>query len=96
MSRMPRLLPLIAVAIAGVMAINALEGGPGMNGAVKSFAEDVVTPKSAKPAVSPDASVAAPRRRGRQACAGLRADGRRAGQGGGPVAGGTAGPAKPG
>jgi flagellar motility protein MotE (MotC chaperone) len=57
---MPRILPLVGVAIAGVVAINALEGGPGMIGAVKSFAEDVASPRSAKPAVSANASVAAP------------------------------------
>jgi flagellar motility protein MotE (MotC chaperone) len=48
MSRMPRILPLVGVAIAGVVAINALEGGPGLVGAVRSFAEDVGSPK--KPA----------------------------------------------
>ena len=58
MSRMPRILPLVAVAIAGVIAINALEGGSGLVGAVKSFAEDVVSPRSAKPAVAGDASIA--------------------------------------
>jgi flagellar motility protein MotE (MotC chaperone) len=54
---LPRLLPLVAVAIGGVIAINALEGGPGLVGAVKTFAEDVVQPKSAKPAVAPGASL---------------------------------------
>jgi flagellar motility protein MotE (MotC chaperone) len=58
MSSMPRILPLVAVAIAGVFAINALEGGPGLVGAVKSFAEDVVSPKAAKPAVAGAASLA--------------------------------------
>jgi flagellar motility protein MotE (MotC chaperone) len=59
MSRMPRILPLVGVAIAGVVAINALEGGPGMIGAVKSFAEDVISPKS-KSALAANASLAAP------------------------------------
>jgi flagellar motility protein MotE (MotC chaperone) len=60
MSRIPRILPLVAIAIGGVVAINALEGGPGLVGAVKSFAEDVASPKAAKSAVAPDASLAAP------------------------------------
>jgi flagellar motility protein MotE (MotC chaperone) len=59
-SRIPRILPLVGVAIAGVVAINALEGGPGLIGAVKSFAEDVAAPSSAKPAVAPTASAATP------------------------------------
>jgi flagellar motility protein MotE (MotC chaperone) len=58
MSRLPRILPLVAVAIGGVIAINALEGGPGLVGAVKSFAEDVSPSKTASSAVSPDASAA--------------------------------------
>jgi flagellar motility protein MotE (MotC chaperone) len=57
MSRIPRLLPLVAVAIGGVVAINALEGGPGLIGAVKSFAEDVGPPK---PAVAASATLATP------------------------------------
>jgi flagellar motility protein MotE (MotC chaperone) len=59
-SRRLRLLPLIAVAICGVVAIDALENGPGMIGAVRSFAEDVTAPKGGKPpAVSPTASLLA-------------------------------------
>src|ERR1700761_6320880 len=54
MSRIPRILPLVGVAIAGVVAINALEGGPGMLGAMKSFAEDV----GAAPAAAPVAAAA--------------------------------------
>ncbi|HVN01708.1 MAG TPA: hypothetical protein VMT68_16005 [Caulobacteraceae bacterium] len=38
---MPRLLPLAAVAAAGVLAINAVENGPGIVGAARSFAEGV-------------------------------------------------------
>jgi flagellar motility protein MotE (MotC chaperone) len=38
---MPRLLPLVAVAAAGVLAINAVENGPGIVGAARSFAEGV-------------------------------------------------------
>jgi flagellar motility protein MotE (MotC chaperone) len=70
MSRIPRILPLVAVAIGGVIAINALEGGPGLVGAMKSFAEDVA-PKSAKPAVPPIANLAsaAPARPAAPVCA---------------------------
>jgi len=63
--RMPRLLPLVAVAAAGVLAINAVENGPGIVGAARSFAEGVAH-KSAAPApiaataIAPDASLAAP------------------------------------
>jgi flagellar motility protein MotE (MotC chaperone) len=59
--RMPRLLPLVAVAAGGVLAINAIENGPGIVGAARSFAEGVA-PKSGPPAAAsalpPDASVA--------------------------------------
>jgi flagellar motility protein MotE (MotC chaperone) len=44
--RMPRLLPLVAIAAGGVLAINAIENGPGIVGAARSFAEGVA-PKSA-------------------------------------------------
>jgi flagellar motility protein MotE (MotC chaperone) len=59
-SRVPRILPLVGVAIAGVVAINALEGGPGLIGAMKSFAEDVAKPASKTPAVAPPTTAAAP------------------------------------
>ena len=39
--KMPRLLPLVAVAASGVLAINLLENGPGIIGAARSFAEGV-------------------------------------------------------
>jgi flagellar motility protein MotE (MotC chaperone) len=60
MSRMPRILPLTAVAIGGVLAINAITRGPDLFSAAKAFAEDVAKPdaKGAKPAVPPDASIA--------------------------------------
>src|SRR5258708_4586507 len=48
---MPRLLPIIAVAIGGVLAVNALAGArslPDMLSATKAFAEDAVA--KAKPA----------------------------------------------
>lgn len=59
MSRLPRLLPLAAIATGGVLAINALENGPGFIGAARAFAEGVAaksgaaraaaTPKAASP-----------------------------------------------
>lgn len=64
MSSRIRLLPLIAVAIGGVLAIDALENGPGVVGAVRSFAEDVAAPKGAKasplpPGATPTAAATA-------------------------------------
>ncbi len=59
--RMPRLLPLVAIAAGGVLAINAIENGPGIVGAARSFAEGVA-PKSAlsgpASALPPDATAA--------------------------------------
>jgi flagellar motility protein MotE (MotC chaperone) len=59
--RMPRLLPLVAIAAGGVLAINAIENGPGIVGAARSFAEGVA-PKSALSgpagALPPDATAA--------------------------------------
>jgi flagellar motility protein MotE (MotC chaperone) len=48
MSRAPRLLPLVAVAIGGVLAVRAIAGAPELISATKAFAEDVGTPKPAK------------------------------------------------
>ncbi len=68
MSRIPRILPLVGVAIAGVVAINALEGGPGMFGAVKSFAEDMGGAKQPA-AVAANASPATPAKPAPPVCA---------------------------
>ena len=65
--RMPRLLPLVAVAAGGVLAINAIENGPGIVGAARSFAEGVAPkanaasplPPSANAIASPQGQVAA-------------------------------------
>ena len=61
--RMPRLMPLVAIAAGGVLAINAVENGPGLFGAARSFAEGVsskhVDAKAAT-AVATDASATAP------------------------------------
>src|SRR5579859_288294 len=60
--RLPRLLPLAAIAAGGVLAIDALENGPGLVGAARSFAEGVAASPAAKPkaasAVPADASAA--------------------------------------
>jgi flagellar motility protein MotE (MotC chaperone) len=61
MNRTPRLIPLIAVAIGGVLAINAITRGPDLLTAAKAFAEDAAAPKAgAKPAVPPNASIIIP------------------------------------
>jgi len=61
--RLPRLMPLVAVAAVGVLAINAVENGPGIIGAARSFAEGIA-PKSpadkAAKALPDDASVTTP------------------------------------
>jgi flagellar motility protein MotE (MotC chaperone) len=48
--RMPRLLPLVAIAAGGVLAINAIENGPGIVGAARSFAEGVAPKGGQQPA----------------------------------------------
>jgi flagellar motility protein MotE (MotC chaperone) len=61
MSRMPRIIPLTAVAIGGVLAINAVIHGPALLSAAQAFAEDAARPGAKdglKPAVAPNASVA--------------------------------------
>jgi flagellar motility protein MotE (MotC chaperone) len=62
-SRAPRIIPLTAIAIGGVLAINAIIHGPDLLSAAKAFAEDAARPDGKagpKPAVAADASVAAP------------------------------------
>ncbi|HUZ12677.1 MAG TPA: MotE family protein [Caulobacteraceae bacterium] len=49
MSRLPRILPLLAVAALGVLAIDALENGPGILGAARSFAEGAAAVKRPGP-----------------------------------------------
>ncbi len=61
--RMPRLMPLVAIAAGGVLAINAVENGPGIFGAARSFAEGVSAKHAdakAATAVATDASATAP------------------------------------
>ncbi|HTX49453.1 MAG TPA: MotE family protein [Caulobacteraceae bacterium] len=62
MIKLPRLLPLVAIAACGVLAINAIENGPGLYGVARSFAEGVAkSPATAKAAaaIPPDASLVA-------------------------------------
>jgi flagellar motility protein MotE (MotC chaperone) len=56
MAGMPRLLPLVAIAIGGVLAVNAVRGAPNLIGAAKSFAEDSLSSK-AGPAINPTATI---------------------------------------
>src|SRR5580704_14406521 len=61
--KMPRLMPLVAIAAGGVLAINAVENGPGIVGAARSFAEGVSSKHAdakAASAVATDASATAP------------------------------------
>ena len=58
MSRIPRLLPLVAIAIGGVLAVKALTEAPQIYLASRALAEDVVSPKaSTKPPLPPGASI---------------------------------------
>ena len=61
--KMPRIMPLVAIAAGGVLAINAVENGPGIVGAARSFAEGVSArhgDAKAAAAVATDASATAP------------------------------------
>jgi flagellar motility protein MotE (MotC chaperone) len=56
----PRLLPVVAVAIGGVLAVQGLAGAPKLLSATRALAEDVVGAKPApKPSLPADASIAA-------------------------------------
>jgi flagellar motility protein MotE (MotC chaperone) len=59
-SRIPRLLPLVGVAIGGVLAVKALTEAPQLYLATRALAEDVVRPSShTAPALPPGASILA-------------------------------------
>jgi len=63
LTKLPRLLPLVAIAASGVLAINVIENGPGIFGAARSFAEGVAKSGGAAKAASavpPDASLVTP------------------------------------
>jgi flagellar motility protein MotE (MotC chaperone) len=47
-SRIPRLLPIVAVAIGGVLAVKAVTGAPELLSGAKAFAEDIGQPKAAQ------------------------------------------------
>ena len=53
MSRVPRLLPIVAVAIGGVLAVKAVTGGPELISGAKAFAEDIGQPKTAETTAMP-------------------------------------------
>jgi len=54
-SRLPRLLPLVGIAIGGVLAVKAVGAAPQIWGATQALAEDVARPKA--PPVAPNASL---------------------------------------
>jgi len=61
LTRIPRLLPLIAVAIGGVVAINALAGAqslPELVSGARAFAEDIAAPNKAEPKAKSEAAPA--------------------------------------
>lgn len=58
MTRIPRLLPLVAVAIGGVLAVNALAGAkslPDLFSSARAFAEEAAKPSKAKAKAAEDA-----------------------------------------
>ncbi|HEX4198126.1 MAG TPA: hypothetical protein VHZ26_11855 [Caulobacteraceae bacterium] len=57
MSRIPRLLPLVAVAIGGVLAVKGLTEAPQLYLASRALAEDVVSKGPPKPPLPLDASI---------------------------------------
>jgi flagellar motility protein MotE (MotC chaperone) len=56
-SRIPRLLPLVGIAIGGVLAVKVVTEAPQIWGATQAFAEDVVHPGQSKSALPQDASI---------------------------------------
>jgi flagellar motility protein MotE (MotC chaperone) len=56
-SRIPRLLPLVGVAIGGVLALKVVTAAPQIWGVTQAFAEDVVHPGQSKSPLPPDASI---------------------------------------
>ena len=55
----PRLMPLVAVAIGGVIAVNAVRGAPQLLGFAKAFAEDAAPSKGAQSSAAlPNATLA--------------------------------------
>lgn len=63
MKSVPRILPLVGVAIGGVLAVNALAGArdlPGMLSGAQAFAEDAVKTVAPSKAIKPDPKAATP------------------------------------
>src|SRR6201996_2416868 len=58
MAGIPRLLPLVAVAIGGVIAVNMVAGAPQLIGAAKAFAEGAASPKGKDDKASVSATAA--------------------------------------
>jgi flagellar motility protein MotE (MotC chaperone) len=58
MPRIPRLLPLVAIAAGGVLAINAVENGPGLIGAARAFAEGATHQPPASATAAPSNATA--------------------------------------
>jgi flagellar motility protein MotE (MotC chaperone) len=56
-SRIPRLMPLVGIAIGGVLAVKVMTAAPQIWGATQAFAEDVVHPDQSKSPLPPDASI---------------------------------------
>ncbi|MDR3507867.1 MAG: MotE family protein [Caulobacteraceae bacterium] len=69
MSRVPRLLPMVAVAIGGVLAVRAIAGAPELISATKAFAEDVGGSKAKASTASAAAPAPAPPPKPAAACA---------------------------
>ncbi len=58
MKGLPRLLPLVAIAIAGVLAINLVEHGPGIIGAARAMAEGAAKASAKSKDAKPDDGIA--------------------------------------
>ena len=58
MAKIPRLLPLIAIAIGGVVAVRAVGAGPGLFEGAKAWAEDATTTATPSAAAAPKAAPA--------------------------------------
>ena len=53
MAKIPRLLPLIAIAIGGVVAVRAVGAGPGLFEGAKAWAEEATSAATASEAAAP-------------------------------------------
>jgi flagellar motility protein MotE (MotC chaperone) len=72
LSRVPRILPLVGVAIGGVLAVNAIANAPRLISATRAFAESAAAPAKTPPPIpglNPAASAVAPVKPPAPACA---------------------------